>query len=69
MHTVEPRLSKIKGVDPISDNSEIQLDVIRCIKNKIYSEARLVLIHFLAQESVYLQIQSTPINFSQQTDG
>jgi hypothetical protein len=40
------------------DNSEIRLDVIRCNKINIYSETRLVLIKFMAQQSVrYLQIQ------------
>ena len=52
--TVEPRLSEIKGADQfrisnISDNSEIRLDVIRCNKNNIYSETRLMLIKFMAQ--------------------
>jgi hypothetical protein len=50
--TVEPGLSEIKGADPISDNSEIRLDVIRCNKNNIYSETRLMLITFMAQESL-----------------
>jgi hypothetical protein len=69
-NTVEHRLCKIMGADPISDNSEILLDMIRCNKNNIYSETCLMLIKFMAQESVwYLQIQSAPINFSQQTDG
>jgi hypothetical protein len=38
------------------------LDVIRCNKNNIYSETSLILIQFMAQESVrYLQIQyNTP---------
>jgi hypothetical protein len=44
--------------------------VIRCNKNNICSETRLMLIKFMAQESVcYLHIQSAPVDFSQQTDG
>ena len=42
LNTVEPWLFEIKGADPISDNSEILLDVIRCNKNNIYSDTRLM---------------------------
>jgi hypothetical protein len=67
--TVEPRLSEIKErtrfwISKILDNSEIPLDVIRCNKNNTYSETRLMLIKFTAQQSVrYLQIQSAHVNF------
>jgi hypothetical protein len=37
-------------ISKISDNLEIQLHVLRCSKNNIYSETCLVLIKFLAQE-------------------
>jgi hypothetical protein len=64
LNRVEPWLFEIKGADPISDNSEILLDVIRCNKNNIYSDTRLMLIKFTAQESVrYLQIQYNTTNF------
>jgi hypothetical protein len=52
IYTVEPRLSEIKMADPTSDNSEIRLDVIRCSKNNVCSETRLMLTKFMAQESV-----------------
>jgi hypothetical protein len=38
--------------------------VIRCNKNNIYSKTRLMLIKFMAQESIwYLQIQYNITNF------